>query len=138
MISLTLQCNCLVFYYTQKTAKITKYGITSQHIAEMSLCCEVIPSFVTFADDQLVKLIFAFFRPRSSQTKFTVGKRVGRLMFMVSKEQQRITCHRQCPDWPFLFLCLVPLNFSPPAKFDVCSFSLSSDNRGPKIQKLVT
>ena len=31
------------------TVKITKDGITSQHIAEMSLCCEVIPSFVIFA-----------------------------------------------------------------------------------------
>ena len=32
-----------------KTANITKDDITSQHIAEMSLCCEVISSFVIFA-----------------------------------------------------------------------------------------
>ena len=31
------------------TKKITKDGITLQHIAEMSLCCKVIPSFVIFA-----------------------------------------------------------------------------------------
>ena len=28
-------------------------------------------------------------------------------MVMGSKEQQRVTCHRKRPDWPFLFLCLV-------------------------------
>jgi len=32
-----------------KTANITKDDMTSQHIANMSLCCEVIPSFVIFA-----------------------------------------------------------------------------------------
>jgi len=49
MISLTLQCKGLVFFITRKTATITKDGITSQHIAEMSLYCEVIPSFVIYA-----------------------------------------------------------------------------------------
>ena len=53
---------------------------------------------------------------------------------MGSKEQQRVTCHSQHPDWPLKFLCLVPLKLNPPAKFDVCTFSLSRDNRGPKIQ----
>ena len=48
---------------------------------------------------------------------------------MGSKEQQRITCHRQCPDWPFLFLCLVPLNLNLPAKFDIFIFILTGDNR---------
>ena len=32
-----------------KTANITKDDITSQHIAEMSLYCELISSFVIFA-----------------------------------------------------------------------------------------
>ena len=58
-------------------------------------------------------------------------------MVMGSKQQQHVTCHRQRPDWPFFFVCLVPLNPNPPAKFNVCSFSLSRDNRGPKF-KLVT
>ena len=54
---------------------------------------------------------------------------------MGSKQQQRITCHRQRHDWPFLFFCLVPLKLNPPAKFDVCSFILTGDNRGfPKFK----
>jgi len=32
-----------------KTANVTKEDITLQHIAKMSLCCEVISSFVIFA-----------------------------------------------------------------------------------------
>ena len=55
---------------------------------------------------------------------------------MGSKQQQRVTCHRQCPDWPSLFLCLVPLNLKPPAKFDVCSFILTGDNRGSQNSKV--
>ena len=55
-------------------------------------------------------------------------------MVMGSKEQQHLTCH----GWPFLFLCLVPHNLNPPAKFAVCSFNISSNNRGPKLKKLVT
>ena len=49
IISLTLQCNGLVFYHTWKTAKITKDGITSQHSDISAMCCDVIPSFVIFA-----------------------------------------------------------------------------------------
>jgi len=37
-----LVCKC-------KTANIAKDDITLQHMAKMSLCCEVISSFVTFA-----------------------------------------------------------------------------------------
>ena len=124
---------------------------------------------------------------------------------MGSKEQQCITCHSQHPDWPFLFLCLVPSNLirmqnltfvasaypeiirvpkfkvghmtyfmpilahfnrevpklksrshdlvhaplaqfltfclvfltlNPPAKFDVCSFILTGDNRGSQNSKV--